>query len=97
MNDSRIYLFGGIGRSKSNIYANGSATYSIEFVNIIPNIHNDNILNPGETARLFFKFPSRVEEDTILEFAMYPHNGRAEKKKIKVPEAVRAERVQLYP
>lgn len=97
MNDSQIYTYAGIGREKSGVFANGSARYAIEFITTIPTIHNDIILNPGETARLFFIFPSIVDEDSIVEFTMFPQNGRPEKKKIKVPEAILAERVQLYP
>lgn len=97
MNDSQIYTYGGNGMINSKLNANGTAFYAIEFVNTIPTIHNDKILNPGETARMFFKFPSRVEEDSIVEFTIYPQNGRPDKKKIKIPEAILAERIQLYP
>ena len=98
MTENQIYSFGGIGKDKSQINLTaGTASYGIEFLTKMKDVHNDMILNSGETIRLFYKFPNRVEEDTTLIFSIYPQNGRPETKKIKVPAAIRAERTQLFP
>ncbi|MBN2880483.1 hypothetical protein JXM83_00380 [Candidatus Woesearchaeota archaeon] len=94
-----VYTFGGIGRDKAVLSANGtSSKYGVEFVSTTNDgTHNDITLKVGEVIKIFFIFPTPVYEDEGLELSMYPHNGRAETKRLVVPDIIVSERVQLYP
>lgn len=97
MNDSMIYEFGGVGRNNSKINSKDTGTFGVEFITKSDKNHNDLILNVGEIVQIYFMFPSKVGEDSVVELSLYPHNGRSDTKKIRVPEIVKSERIQLYP